>query len=175
MGLLTGKKVLMVLPPSDFCDEEFFKSRVVLQAQGAIVTTTSIGVEETTGIDGGKARIDISLPQVHAGKYDALVFIGGKGSKVYFRDKAILSLVKDAIDKQKVVGAICVAGQILANAGILKGKKVTEFSKNVKKLQMSKGIIKKDAVVTDGLIITAANSSDAENFGEQLAHLLATK
>ena len=95
MGALSGKKILMILSPSDFNDEEFFKTRVVLQGGGAQVITAALDTEEATGMLGGKARIDQNLASVEAKNFDGLVFIGGKGVKKYLKDKLVKNQIKE--------------------------------------------------------------------------------
>lgn len=172
MGILTGKKVLMVIAPKNFRDEEFFKPRVVLQSEGAGVVVTSKTTEEATGALGGKVKPDINLSQVNVQDYDAIVFVGGPGSSVYFNDQQVLDLAKEAVGQNKVVGAICIAPSILANAGVLQNRKATSFSSERGNLE-AKGVNFVDQpVVVDGKIVTATGPQAAETFGQKLTEVL---
>ena len=173
MGSLTGKKVLVVLAPKDFRDEEYFISRVALQANGAQIVTVSKGIEEATGIKGGKVKIDFELDDIKIADYEAIVFVGGKGAAGYFKNKKVLDLARNFAEKEKVIGAICIAPTILANAGILKGKKATSYSSEKSKL-VSKGAKFTGAEVQqDGKIITASGPKASNEFGKKLAEVLA--
>lgn len=173
MGNLTEKKVLVILAPKDFRDEEYFKTRVALQANGAQIVTVSKGVEEATGTKGGKVKIDFELDEVKPDDYEAIVFVGGKGAVGYFKNKKVLDLARDFAQKEKVIGAICIAPAILANAGILKGKKATSYSSEKSKL-LSKGAKFTGAEVQqDGKIITASGPQASDAFGRKLAEVLA--
>lgn len=173
MGNLTEKKVLFVLAPKNFRDEEYFISRVALQANGAQVVTTSKGVEEATGTKGGKVKIDFELAEVKPKDYEAIVFVGGKGAAGYFKNKKVLDLAKDFAQKEKVIGAICIAPVILANAGILKGKKATSYSSE-KSALLAKGAKFTGAKVQqDGKIITASGPEASNDFGKKVAEVLA--
>jgi protease I len=172
MGLLTGKKVLMILAPKDFRDEEYFKTRVVLQGNGAQVLTTAQGVEEATGVLGGKAKVDLSLDKVVVDDYEAIVFIGGPGAQSYFTNKKVLALASRAVGLNKVVGAICIAPSILANAGVLQNKKVTSFSSEEKNLKQKGAKFTGKDVEVDGEIVTASGPQVAEAFGQELVKLL---
>lgn len=172
MGSLTGKKVLVVLAPKDFQDKEFFKSRVSLQAAGAELLTAAEGVEEATGVLGGKAKVDADLNKINLKDYTALVFIGGSGAKVYFKQKQVLALVREAAAQKKVIGAICIAPTILANAGILQGKKVTSFPSEEKNLVAAGARYTGRPVEVDGKIVTANGPEAAEAFGERLVKVL---
>jgi protease I len=172
MGKLSGKKVLMVLAPKDFRDEEFFKTRVALQAAGAEVLTAAQGVEEALGVLGGKVKIDVDLAAVNLQDYAALVFVGGTGAQVYFNQESVLALVRGAFAQKKVIGAICIAPSILANAGILKDKKVTSFPSEEKNLVAAGAHYTGQAVEVDGRLVTANGPQAAEAFGEKLVAVL---
>ena len=172
MGKLTGKKVLMILAPKDFRDEEFFKTRVALQAAGAELLTAAKGVEEATGVFGGKAKVDVDLNKIDPKDYTALVFVGGPGAQVYFKDKQVLTLVQQAVEQKKVLGAICIAPSILANAGVLKGKKVTSFPSEEKNLVKAGAQYTGRPVEVDGRLVTANGPEAAEAFGEKLVEVL---
>lgn len=173
MGNLTGKKVLMVLAAKDFRDEEFFKTRVALQANGAVIVNTSKDVEEATGTMGGKARIDLPLNEVKVDDYEAIVFVGGSGAAGYFKNRKVLNIARLAVEKNKVVGAICIAPSILANAGVLKDKKATSFSSEKKNLISQGASFIGSNVVADGNIVTASGPESADAFGKRLAKVLA--
>ncbi len=175
MRSLNKKKVLMILPPKDFRDEEFFKTRVALQANGAIAISTAKGTEEASGTLGGKARIDLPLDKVVVDDYEAFIFVGGRGAAEYFKDKQILELVRQAAAKKKLLGAICIAPSILANAGLLKGKKATAFPSEETNLKSKGAIFTSSAVQVDGNIVTASGPAAAEEFGRKLAEVLAKK
>ncbi len=174
MGVLTGKKVLMVLAPKDFNDEEFFKSRVALQAAGAQVLIASHKVEEATGMAGGKAKVDFYLgnDKINNEDFLAVVFIGGSGSKTYFNNSFALDLARWAVKQGKVVGAICIAPSILANAGLLQGKRATSFPSEKENLEKKGAVFTGAKVETDGKIVTAAGPQAAEEFGRKLVKVL---
>jgi len=173
MGNLTEKKVLVILAPKNFRDEEYFITRVALQANGAQIVTVSKGVEEATGTKGGKVKIDFELDEVKPDDYEAIVFVGGKGAAGYFKNKKVLDLARDFAQKDKVIGAICIAPTILANAGVLKGKKATSFSSEKSNL-LSKGAkFTGVEVQQDGKIITASGPEASDAFGRKLAEVLA--
>jgi len=141
------KKALMVIAPKNFCDEEYFKSRVVLQSNGIQVKTCAGQVSEATGMLGGKAKIDIDLADVKVNDFDAFIFVGGEGVKIYFKDKTALKLVKQAAEENKIIGAISQANKILTNAGVSVKQKNLEI------------------VAVDGL-------EKAEEFGSKIAELI---
>lgn len=164
--------VLMVIAPENFRDEELFHTKDELEKAGANVTIASRGMDTCTGMLGGAATPDISLREVNVDDYDAVVFVGGRGSEVYFNNPVALDLAKDAYDAGKLVAAICIAPSILANSGLLRGKKATSFLSQQNNLLAKGADFTGDSVTTDGKIITADGPGSAREFGRTIARAL---
>lgn len=64
---------------------------------------------------------------VDASSYDALVIPGGRAPEYLALDQAVIKIVKDFMEAGKPVASICHGQQILAAAGVLKGKKCTAY------------------------------------------------
>lgn len=164
--------VLMVIAPQNFRDEEFFQPREELEKAGARVTVASRSKGVCGGMLGGRVTADISLNDAKGADYDAVVFIGGGGSSVYFNNPQALQLVKDAYAAGKVVAAICIAPVILANAGLLKGKKATCFSSEQGSLRAKGADYTGKGLTIDGKIITADGPGSAREFGKAIVRAL---
>jgi protease I len=174
---MAGKKVLMVVAPQDFRDEEFFTPKKVFEAAGVKVTVASEGVSEARGVLGGTVRVDAELSSVSAKDFDAVVFIGGPGSEVYFDDEAALSLARESYSQGKVTAAICIAPTIFANAGVLEGRKATVWSspasrEYVNALKDGGAKYTGESVVADGNIVTADGPASAQKFAEKVLEKL---
>lgn len=169
---LSGKKVLMVVAPQNFRDEEYQKPRQVLENAGITVEVAAKGVSEAVGMFGAKATVDKDISQVNIDDYEGVVFVGGTGAAVYFDDQTALNLAKTAFEKDKVISAICIAPSILANAGILSGKKATVFSSEAGNLQAKGAQYTGEPVTVDGKIVTARGPEAAEEFGKKLVEVL---
>lgn len=172
MADLTNKKILMVIAPQNFRDEEFLKPKAIFEAAGAQITVASKSVTEAQGMLGAKVKVDIDLTQVKAADYDAIVFVGGSGSSVYFNDPTALNLAKEAVNQNKVVGAICIAPSILANAGLLEGRKATAFPSEADNLKSKGATYVGEPVVQDGNLVTASGPEATKDFGEKIAEIL---
>lgn len=167
-----AKKVLFVIAPADFRDEELFETKKTVEDAGYLTVISSTRTDEATGMLGGKAKPDITITESRVDDYDAIVFVGGSGAKVLLNDEAALSLAKAADEAGKLVAAICMAPEILANAGLLKGKSATCWGGGRSNLE-SKGAIVKDAsVVEDGRLITGDGPAAAREFGEAIVRYL---
>lgn len=165
-------KILMVVAPKDFRDEEFFEPKQIFQKAGLQIAVASKGVKEAQGLLGGSIPVDIDITQVNLNDYDAVIFIGGPGSSIYFNDSIALELAKSAYQSQKIIGAICIAPSILANAGFLQGKKVTCFSSEAENLKAKGAQYTSEPVTVDGKIITASGPQAARQFGEAIVKVL---
>ena len=169
---LEGKKVLMVIAPENFRDEEFMEPKEVFENAGAGVTVASKGVDSAKGMMGAIVTVDSDISETDAGDYDAVVFVGGSGASVYFNDKTAQNLARTAYEKGKIVAAICIAPSTLANAGLLEGKRATSFSSEKGNLEAKGAEYTGAAVEQDGRIITGNGPGAASEFGHKIAEAL---
>jgi len=164
------QKALMIIAPKLFRDEEYSVPKTILENGGIIVTTASKTSGTAEGRFGLKAQINLTLDQVRVSDYDAILFIGGAGSRAYFDDPLALKIAREAKRPKKILASICSAGGILANAGVLEGKKATSFSAEGP-LLISRGAHYSGAPLEidkseDSIIITADGPEHADIFGE---------
>ena len=167
-----NKKVLMIIAPKNFRDEELFDTKEEIEKRGNSVTIASVSKEIATGMLGKTATPELTLEEVKVEDYDAIVFVGGVGSSIYFSDPKAHQIAKEAAEKGKIIAAICIAPSILANAGLLKGKRVTAFPSEEKNLKEKGAIYTATSVERDGKIITADGPSSARDFGKKIAEAL---
>ncbi|MDO8848495.1 MAG: DJ-1/PfpI family protein [Coriobacteriia bacterium] len=165
-------RVLMVIAPAIFRDEEYSQPKAVLEARGAEVITAS----RTPGICHGKlgmtAEATVAIAEVEAADYDAVVFVGGGGAEVFFDDPAAHRLARRALEADRVLGAICIAPSILARAGLLQGVRATAFGSQRADLVAHGAIWTGRPVEVDGAIVTANGPDAARDFGMEIADTL---
>lgn len=167
-----SKKVLMVIAPQEFRDEEYEHPKEVLEARGADVVTASVEPGVCTGKLGATATATVRVAEADALDYDAVVFVGGAGSKVYFDDPFAHALARAAREEDRVLGAICIAPSILANAGLLQGWPATAFETERENLEAHGSIWTGEPVTVEGHTITANGPDAARAFGEAIAEAL---
>jgi protease I len=166
-------KILMIIASSDFRDEEYSVPRAIFEKAGYSVTVACSSLAESTGMLGMKVKPNITLDKANVDEYDAVVFVGGIGAKEYFADPTAHKIATATFAKGKVLAAICIAPNILANAGLLKCKKAT--------CNDSANLIKKGAIYTgkpverDGKIITGSGPKAAKEFAETIFGSLNSK
>jgi len=169
-------RVLMVIAPSNFRDEELFDTKAALERAGSKPVIASTVKGEALGMLGGKARADLAVGEAKADEFDAIVFVGGIGveeSELYEREE-VLSLARDGFAKGKVVAAICIAPRILAKAGVLMGRRATCFQdpKTARMLAEGGAENTRADVEVDGRLITANGPRAAKKFGQAIAAAL---
>jgi len=165
-------KVLMVIANSNFRDEELFYTKEEIENAGHEIVIASNSLNEATGSQGGKIKPVLLVKDVSFGMYDAIVFVGGVGSALYFDNPSALNLAREFYNNGKITSAICIAPSILANAGILKDKKVTCYVSEKENLEKKGAIYTGNDVEVDGKIITANGPNSAHEFGKKIAELL---
>lgn len=170
---MNNPKILMVIAQKDFQGVEYGDSKKEFIEHGFKVVTASERVGECLEKFGSKVIAGVSIGDINPHDYEAIVFIGGPGAAEFFHNLEALHLAKDAFDSGKVIGAICIAPSILANAGILSGKRVTAFPAEKENLEQKGAIFTGNEVEVDGNIVTANGPEASEEFAEAIAKLIA--
>ena len=174
---ILNKKIAMVIAFRDFRDIEYFIPRNILAGAGAQIVTVSSQKGTAIGADGGDVQVNLAASEVNVEDFDAVVFIDGSGMAKKLNDESFQKIAKEAAEKGKVLGAICVAPALLAKAGVLQGKKATVWSSPMDKSAVK--ILKEEGaqylaeeVVIDEKIVTAVGPPAAKKFGEALVEVL---
>lgn len=176
---LLNKKIAIVIPFRDFRDIEYFVSKNVFEVAGAEITTLSSKIGIAIGADGGEAKVNVIVSKVSAGDFDAIVFIGGPGMSKKLDDEDFQNLAQQTIVEEKVLGGICIAPVLFANAGVLGGKKATVWSHYLTKrpiniLKKSGAFYREGPVVVDGKIVTANGPDASEQWAVKIVEVLSS-
>jgi len=169
---MVDKKALFVIAPENFRDEEFAIPKEILENSGVEVTVASKEKGIAKGMLGMEVEVDKVVYELNPKDFDIIVFVGGTGAATYFNDEKILNFVKEAYEEGKIIGAICIAPSILANAGILEGKKATAWPSERDNIESKGGIYTGSGVEVDGNVITANGPKSAEEFGRKILEAL---
>jgi len=172
---LSGKKIVMIFASSKFRDEELKEPKKIFEDCGAKVTLASSSLKPARGMLGMMVKADILLKDIKVEEYDAVIFVGGIGAREYFNDKTAHKICKETVEKDKLLGAICIAPAILANCGVLKDKRATVWKDEAQTLKAEGAIYTAKPVEVDGKIITGNGPKAAKEFGQRIAQLLAQK
>lgn len=166
------KKVVMIVASSNFRDEEYLEPKKILESAGIEIKIASSSLKVSKGYQGTEAKPDILIDDLKVDEFDAIIFIGGSGASEYLNSLSAHKVAVETIKKEKILAAICLAPSILANAGILHGKRATSFSGERNNLVKKGAIFTSADVEVDGRIITATGPDAAKKFGETILKLL---
>jgi 4-methyl-5(b-hydroxyethyl)-thiazole monophosphate biosynthesis len=150
--LVTGFEEIETIAPID-----------LLRRAEAEVVIASLGKEKlVTGRCGMTIEADVILGDVVEQSFDLLLLPGGPGVKALRTDGRPAKLAKSYADAGKIVAAICAAPTVLADAGLLTGKRFTAHFSVHSELP---GVLAEERVVKDGNIITSRGAGTAIEFG----------
>jgi 4-methyl-5(b-hydroxyethyl)-thiazole monophosphate biosynthesis len=145
-----------------------------LRRAGVEVTIAGLQAGAIEGAHGIKVVPDTTLGEIEIKKFDAVILPGGNPGYLNLgKDHRVLDAVKTAFEVGKIVAAICAAPSVLAQAGILKGKKATIYPGMETALTGARH--SDERVVVDGKLVTSQGPGTALEFGITLAELLVGK
>lgn len=115
---------------------------------------------------------DTSIDTIRSDEFDMVVLPGGQpGSDNLNSDPRVRALINDFHVKGKLTGAICAAPYVLANAGILNGKRATSYPTYRERL--GNAVYEEKSVVEDGTVMTSRGPGTALCFGLSIVAKLA--
>jgi protease I len=168
-------KILIIIAQFNFEDVEFETCLNYFRNAGFSVFIASEQRGEALGKYGLKTWVDYPFVEVNLHDYDAIVYIGGPGVEQLFNNLELLNLTRDAAKTGIIIGAICAAPTILANAGILNGIKATAFRTEKQHLESKGAIYTNLAIEVSGQIVTAYGPELSEGFAETVISMIENK
>ncbi|MEZ5461444.1 type 1 glutamine amidotransferase domain-containing protein [Dokdonella sp.] len=169
---IQGKKIA-ILATHGFEESELTSPRDALKAAGATVQVVSPESGELQAFrhleKGVKVAVDKGLGEARAEDYDAVVLPGGLFNPDQLRvNEDALKFVKAFVKAGKPVAAICHGPWILADAGVLKGRKVTSVPTIRKDIENAGATWVDEEVVVDNGIVSSRTPKDLEAFNAKL-------
>ena len=165
-------KILMIIPPKRFRDEELFQTKEELESGGYKIVIASTQRGNCPGSRGGQAEAEITLAEVRLEEYAAVVYVGGGGAKLLFHNPLAQKIAREFYQHEKLVAAICLAPVILAKAGLLHGKKATVAGTEAKTIEEHGAVYMGPGVTVDGNLITANAPKASRLFGKSIVQAL---
>src|SRR5262245_53754033 len=173
---LDGKKVLMVIPHTQFRDEEFFEPKKVLEDEGATIVVASTTARICRSMKGAAAQANIAIAEAKADDYAGVVVCGGSSVPDFFwNDKKLQELVAVMSAAGKVVAAICLSTVVLAKAKLLAGREATVYflPQAIQELKNAGAHYVKETLLIHNNIILAEGPPDSQRFGQAIRTALA--
>lgn len=171
------KKILIIISPRDFRDEEYFVPKGLFEKAALTVDTASTVLGIAYGVMGGEAEVNLLLEKVEVKDYAAVVFIGGPGASGYFDHPDAHRIAQEAAKMKMILAAICIAPVILARSGVLAERRATVWTSAldksaVRELERAGAIYLSEEIVTDDNIVTAQGPAAASKFAAAIIHQL---
>jgi protease I len=107
---------------------------------------------------GHNFRLNASFAEVKAEGYDALVIPGGRAPEYLRLNPEVIRIVRHFAEANKPIAAICHGLQLLAAAGVLKGKRATAYPACGPEVTLAGGVyteIPVDQAHVDGNLVSA--------------------
>ena len=168
-----NRKIVAILATNGFEESELREPKKALEKAGAevhIISEDSGEIKSWNDGNWGKAyKVDKTLDMVSQADYNALVLPGGViNPDKLRRNKTAIQFIKSFFENHKPVGAICHAPWLLAEAGVLKGRKITSYG-SIKTDLINAGAnwVDEEVVVDQGLV-TSRSPKDLPAFNDKL-------
>ena len=152
---------IAVLAENQYQELELWYPLLRLREEGANVVVVGPAAGQPYASKLGYPVVpDVSINDVDASDFDAVVIPGGFAPEGMRRHKPMIEFVRKVHDQGALVAAICHAGWVLASAGIAKDRNVTCVALIKDDVIHAGGKYVDQAVVRDGNIITSRLPSD---------------
>lgn len=167
------KKRIAILATDGFEESELKSPKEYLEEQGWTAEIVSLKAGKIKGWSDGnwsnEYEVTTTVDQANPDDYDALMLPGGviNPDKLRIEEKAV-EFVRAFFKAKKPVAAICHAPQLLIEADVVTGRKMTSFS-SIKKDLINAGALWEDAeVVCDHGLVTSRNPNDLPAFNKKM-------
>jgi len=169
------KKIIIILAQNNFCDAEYHQSRSIFESFGLQCKVASSKLSTALGMEGSHVEPDCLIRKIIITEYNALCLIGGVGCTEYWHDKSVHNIAVEANKRGLLLGAICLAPIILANAGLLEGVCASVYPSAASYIIRKGGYFSEKPVEVKNNIITANGPESAELFAQTISKLLLQK
>ncbi|MCX7759675.1 MAG: DJ-1/PfpI family protein [Hydrogenothermaceae bacterium] len=167
--------VRVVVPLADGFEEIEALSIVdILRRANIEVVMAGLHDGYITSARGVKVIPDTTIDTIKADDFDMIVLPGGQpGTDNLNADERVRKLIVDFYNKGKLTGAICAAPYVLANAGVLSGKKATSYPTYKERLKDATYL--EEEVVEDSNVLTSRGPGTAASFALKIVEKLKGK
>ena len=168
------KKILILLEKG-VEDSEFIYPYYRFQEEGFKMDIVAPQAKkEYLGKHGVPFTSELSPREVNLADYDAVVIPGGQAPDRMRIHRDMVELVIAASNQGKVIAAVCHGPQMLIEADIVRGKKVTSWPSVRTDLRNAGANVVDEASVVDGNLVTSRSPADLPDFCRATIKLLAS-
>lgn len=161
---------IAIIIDEGFEDSEYQKPMEALKKAGHEII--HIGLKEKADVMGKsnrvKAHIDESVNDASISDFDALLIPGGNSPDHLREHQEAVAFVRDFVESGKPIFSICHAPQLLINAQVLEGRKITGWKSIVQDIKNAGAEYLNQEVVEDGNIISSRSPQDIPAFNDRI-------
>jgi len=177
MQNLNGKKVA-ILVEDGFEQVELTSPKQALEQAGAKTQIVSPKRDKVKGWEhtkwGQEFPVDVPIEQANASNYDALLLPGGVMNPDKLRtNQQAVQFVRSFFEQGKPVASICHGPWILAEADVIKGRKLTSYPSIKTDLKNAGGNWVDQEVVVDQGLVTSRSPDDLPAFNQKMVEEIA--
>lgn len=168
---------VLIVATDGFEESELFGPREILKERGATVVLAapdSKPIQATVHDDPGKTiRPDMTVDQVNADDFDALIIPGGVRNPDQLRmNEKVVALVEEFDRQGKPIAAICHGPWLLVEADLLGGRRATSWPSIRTDLRNAGAQVVDEPAVIHGNIVTSRKPDDVAAFTDALIELI---
>ncbi len=115
---------------------------------------------------------DIAFRDIEPEEYAGLLVSGGRAPEYIRYDEHLLHAVRWLMEARRPIGSVCHGIEVLAMAGVIKGKRITTVPKCRFDAEVCGATYVEAPVVVDGLIVTARGALDGWQWMREYLKLL---
>jgi len=167
----------VLVPLAQGCEElEAITVVDLLRRAGITVVTAGLDDQPVRASRGVVLIPDVTLNEVIGQEFDMIVLPGGEpGATNLGKDERVTVLLQKMAQAGKYTAAICAAPRVLAQGGLLEGRRATSYPGVLEPDSVAGLHLVNEAVVVDDRVITSRGPGTAMDFALQLIEVLAGK
>ncbi|HET7431729.1 MAG TPA: type 1 glutamine amidotransferase domain-containing protein [Nocardioides sp.] len=178
MADLNGKTVAFLVAPEGIEQVELTEPWAAVEEAGGtprLLSTEAGEVQAFHHLDKGDTfPVDAVVADADPTSYDALVLPGGVANPDALRlDEDAVAFVRAFVEADRPVAAICHAPWTLAEADVVRGRRMTSWPSLQTDLRNAGADWVDEEVVVDGHLVTSRKPDDLPAFNEALLEMLA--
>jgi protease I len=116
------------------------------------------GDQTYTEKPGHNFTLNASFEDVDEASYDALLIPGGRAPEYLRLNERVLNVIRHFASERKPIASVCHGAQLLAAAGVIKGRRISAYPACAPEVTLSEGQfceLPVDGAVTDDNLVTA--------------------
>ena len=181
---LAGKILLVIGDAAEVTDTLYPWMRIQEAGYQVVVAAPEVGTyslvqhQRPEGWDitresaGYQMQSDIAFRDIKPEEYAGLLVSGGRAPEYIRYDEHLLRAVRWLMEAGRPIGSVCHGIEVLAMAGVIKGKRITTVPKCQFDAEVCGATYVAAPVVVDGLIVTARGALDGWQWMREYLKLL---